>query len=208
MARRRAAARAAWRLAGYCLGSEVHVVPCCRLCCQTHHPQHATGPQDAAAARAGSIQKPRALPAAQGRPCPCCCRALAACRRRPLGSSCLAWPWAACFSCCTAASSWACPPAMHPHQASKPSSLLQAGSTFAADMFNAAGGPYAMSRRDADAYAAPYESDPAASEAIFKIMDKVGRCSYCRRCGDGSAGDLPARAGWQPARHVAACPGS
>lgn len=49
----------------------------------------------------------------------------------------------------------------------------KAGARFAADLFNAAGGPYAMQYRDAQAFAAPYEEDPAASAAIAAIMDKV-----------------------------------
>lgn len=44
------------------------------------------------------------------------------------------------------------------------------GSTFAGDMFNAAGSPYAMQGKDADVYAAPYLSSPAKSAVIEEIM--------------------------------------
>lgn len=39
--------------------------------------------------------------------------------------------------------------------------------------YNAAGGPYAMQYKDAAAYNAPYEADPAASAAIGATMDGV-----------------------------------
>jgi pimeloyl-ACP methyl ester carboxylesterase len=38
--------------------------------------------------------------------------------------------------------------------------------------FNAAGSPYAMQRKDADAYAAAYD-DPAASAAIYRTMEAI-----------------------------------
>ncbi|PSC72647.1 hydrolase or acyltransferase of alpha beta superfamily [Micractinium conductrix] len=44
---------------------------------------------------------------------------------------------------------------------------------FAADLFNAAGGPYAMAYRDAQAFAAPYEEDAAASAAVHSTMEKL-----------------------------------
>lgn len=59
------------------------------------------------------------------------------------------------------------------------------GAKFAADLFNASGGPYAMAYRDAQAYAAPYESDPAASAAIAAIMDKVDFPALLKRVDQG-----------------------
>ncbi|PRW56273.1 hydrolase or acyltransferase of alpha beta superfamily isoform A [Chlorella sorokiniana] len=61
----------------------------------------------------------------------------------------------------------------------------KAGSRFAADLYNAAGGPYAMSRRDADAYQAPYDADPAASAAIAATMDKLDWPALLRRVDEG-----------------------
>ncbi|KAI7838120.1 hypothetical protein COHA_008051 [Chlorella ohadii] len=61
----------------------------------------------------------------------------------------------------------------------------KAGAKFAADLFNAAGGPYAMSRRDADAYQAPYDSDPAASAAIAATMEKLDWPALLRRVDEG-----------------------
>jgi pimeloyl-ACP methyl ester carboxylesterase len=43
---------------------------------------------------------------------------------------------------------------------------------FNAAYFNAAGGPYALQRKDADAYAAAYD-DPAASAAIYRTMEAI-----------------------------------
>jgi haloalkane dehalogenase len=43
---------------------------------------------------------------------------------------------------------------------------------FDAANFNAAGSPYAMQRKDADAYAAAYD-DPAASAAIYRTMESI-----------------------------------
>lgn len=60
----------------------------------------------------------------------------------------------------------------------------KAGARFAGDLFNAAGGPYAMSRRDADAFAAPYE-DPAASAAIAAIMGQLDFPALLRQVDDG-----------------------
>jgi pimeloyl-ACP methyl ester carboxylesterase len=44
---------------------------------------------------------------------------------------------------------------------------------FDAANFNAAGSPYAMQRKDADAYAAAYDSDPAASAVIYQTMEAI-----------------------------------
>ena len=44
---------------------------------------------------------------------------------------------------------------------------------FDAANFNAAGGPYAMAMRDAQAYAGPYEEGAAASAAVAAIMGQV-----------------------------------
>ena len=46
-------------------------------------------------------------------------------------------------------------------------------SRFDGATFNAAGGPYAMAYKDAQAYDAPYEQDPAASAAIYRIMENI-----------------------------------
>lgn len=46
-------------------------------------------------------------------------------------------------------------------------------SIFKGDMFNAAGGPYALGRDDADAYNQPYVSSIHASRAIWYTMDQV-----------------------------------
>lgn len=43
-------------------------------------------------------------------------------------------------------------PELAAYKAPLPFMRPKAGATFAGDTFNAAGGPYAMSRRDADAY--------------------------------------------------------
>ncbi|KAL4534630.1 hypothetical protein Ndes2526A_g05515 [Nannochloris sp. 'desiccata'] len=44
---------------------------------------------------------------------------------------------------------------------------------FDAANFNAAGSPYAMQRKDADAYAAAYDNDPAASAVIYRTMEAI-----------------------------------
>jgi pimeloyl-ACP methyl ester carboxylesterase len=46
-------------------------------------------------------------------------------------------------------------------------------SVFKGDLFNAAGGPYALGRDDADAYNEPYVSSTNASAAIWNTMDQV-----------------------------------
>lgn len=46
-------------------------------------------------------------------------------------------------------------------------------SRFDGQNFNAAGGPYAMAYKDACSYDAPYEQDPAASAAIYRIMENT-----------------------------------
>ncbi|KAL4442929.1 hypothetical protein ABPG77_008420 [Micractinium sp. CCAP 211/92] len=60
----------------------------------------------------------------------------------------------------------------------------KAGATFAADLFNAAGGPYAMQYRDAQAFQAPY-ADPAASAAVAAIMERVDFPQLLRRVDQG-----------------------
>lgn len=47
------------------------------------------------------------------------------------------------------------------------------GTQFQADYYNAAGGPYALAQRDADAYNKPYVAGPAASAAIEKTMKSL-----------------------------------
>jgi len=56
---------------------------------------------------------------------------------------------------------------------------------FAGDMFNAAGGPYAMQGRDAAAYDAPYETSPAASAAVYKTMENVDFPALLKRVDEG-----------------------
>lgn len=63
----------------------------------------------------------------------------------------------------------------------------KAGSTFAADLYNAAGGPYALNQRDADAYNAAYKSDPAASQAIERTMASLQWNDLLKRVDDGYA---------------------
>ncbi|KAL4857953.1 hypothetical protein ACK3TF_001924 [Chlorella vulgaris] len=59
------------------------------------------------------------------------------------------------------------------------------GAKFAGDLFNAAGGPYAMQYRDAQAYDAPYQQDPAASAAIAAIMERVDFPALLKRVDEG-----------------------
>ena len=47
------------------------------------------------------------------------------------------------------------------------------GTVFKGDLFNAAGGPYALGRGDADAYNEPYVSSAEASAAIWHTMDQL-----------------------------------
>jgi len=61
----------------------------------------------------------------------------------------------------------------------------KAGSTFAGDLYNAAGGPYALNQRDADAYNAAYQSNPAASQAIEKTMASLQWSDLLRRVDGG-----------------------
>lgn len=61
----------------------------------------------------------------------------------------------------------------------------KAGSKFAGDLFNAAGGPYAMTYRDAQAYDAPYQEEAAASEAIASIMAQLDWPALLRRVDEG-----------------------
>ena len=59
------------------------------------------------------------------------------------------------------------------------------GARFDAANYNAAGGPYAMSFRDAQAYDAPYESDPAASAAVAATMESLDYAALLRRVDEG-----------------------
>lgn len=56
---------------------------------------------------------------------------------------------------------------------------------FDAANFNAAGGPYAMAMRDAQAYAGPYEQGAAASAAVAAIMEQVDFPALLRRVDGG-----------------------
>lgn len=60
----------------------------------------------------------------------------------------------------------------------------KAGAAFDAANYNAAGGPYALARRDADAYEAPY-ADPAASAAVAATMACVDFPALLARVDDG-----------------------
>lgn len=59
--------------------------------------------------------------------------------------------------------------------------------TFDAANFNAGGSPYAMAFRDAEVYAAPYGSDPAASAAVYKTMEQIDFGAVLREVDEGYA---------------------
>jgi len=61
----------------------------------------------------------------------------------------------------------------------------QIDAVFDAANFNAAGGPYAMGAKDASAYAAPYAASPAASAAIYRIMESLDFPELLNRVDEG-----------------------
>lgn len=78
-------------------------------------------------------------------------------------------------------------PELAAYKAPLPFMRPKAGAAFDAANYNAAGGPYALQLRDAEAYAAAYD-DPAASAAVAATMEGLDFPALLREVDEGFTG--------------------